>query len=362
MVTRVMANKSSQEKHESTAGWFSNYLNNLPVGIYRSTIEGRFVYCNHHMTRIFGFDTVEELLEFPVVNLYWEKQDRGNFIRRIMEQGHAEEITLPMKTRNEEPIWCAVAARAVFDDDGIMIYLDGVIRDITETMEQTEPGIRLDDMVNTINDLVIILDLDGTLLDINRAGADLLGARKIDLIDQTFADFIVQKDRGLFPLFLSEVRNIGRKEAILALLDSSNREFFIEFHAFLVRRTGKQDHIRGIARNITDRVRMQSQELVKERFQGVLEMAGGVAHKMNQPLTIMNNLVQEALNGIGSNSPERENILKIQDQIIKLNDIAKKIREIHRYEAMDYVGGVKIVDLDNASEARDLRMRREPHD
>ena len=349
MVTRVMTNKPSQEKHESTSGWFSMYLDNLPVGIYRSTVEGKFVYCNRSMTRIFGFNTVEELLEFPVVNLYWEKRDRGNFIRRIMEKGYAEEITLPMKTRNEEPIWCAMAARPVFDDDGIMIYLDVVIRDITEHMEQTEPGIRLDEMVNTINDLVIILDLDGTLLDINRAGADLLGARKMDLIDQTFADFIVQKDRGLFPLFLSEVRNTGKKEAILALLDSSNRELFIEFHAFLVRRTGKHDHIRGIARNITERVRMQSEELVKERFQGVLEMAGGVAHRMNQPLTIMNNLVQEALNRLSPDSQEFESIQKLQDQIIKLNDIAKKIREIHRYEAMDYVGGIKIVDLDNAS-------------
>jgi len=353
---------STQEKHESRAGWFSAYLDNLPVGIYRSTIEGKFVYCNRHMTRIFGFSSVEELLEFPVVNLYWEKRDRGNFIRGIMEQGHAEEITLPMKTRNEEPIWCAVAARPVFDDDGIIIYLDGVIRDITEHMEQTEPGIRLDEMVNTINDLVIILDLDGTLLDINRAGADLLGVRKMDLIDQTFADFIVQKDRGLFPLFLSEVRNTGRKEAILALLDSSNREIFIEFHAFLVRGTDKHDHIRGIARNITDRVRMQSEELVKERFQGVLEMAGGVAHRMNQPLTIMNNLIQEVLNGLPSESQEHDRIYKIQEQILKLNDIAKKIKDIHRYEAMDYVGGVKIVDLDHSSESPDLKMKRKPHD
>ena len=33
----------------------------------------------------------------------------------------------------------------------------------------------------------------------------------------------------------------------------------------------------------------------KEKLQGVLEMAGGVAHRLNQPLTIVNNLLDEVL-------------------------------------------------------------------
>jgi hypothetical protein len=32
-----------------------------------------------------------------------------------------------------------------------------------------------------------------------------------------------------------------------------------------------------------------------------------------------------------------------------LNDIIRKVANIHQYAAMDYVGGVKIVDIDNAS-------------
>ncbi len=329
--------------------WIFEFLDNLPVGIYRSTVEGKFVYCNSQMPRIFGFGSIPAIMDYPVVDLYWDKKDRGNFIQGIIERGHAEDISLPFKTLQGNPIWCAVTARPVFDDDGIMIYLDGTIRDITRHIEESEPGTQLDEMVNAINDLVIILDLDGRMLDINRAGAKLLGVRKGDLIDAQLEDFILEKDRSLFPLFLSEVRQAGRKEAILALSDQANQEHFIEFHAFLVRRAGKQDHIRGIARDITDRVRKQSEELVRERFQGVLEMAGGVAHKMNQPLTVVNHLVQELLQELEADHPLHDRMERIQTQIHKLNDIAAKIRGVHRYEAMDYVGGVKIVDLDKVS-------------
>jgi PAS domain S-box-containing protein len=347
--SNIMTQAPSHEMRGKPTRWLLDYLDNLPIGIYRSTIEGKFAYCNRRMIEIFGFDAIEEIMAYPVVNIYWDKRDRGNFIQRIMDNGHADEVCLPFKTRQGEPIWCAVTARPVFDEDGIMIYLDGIIRDITEHVEGTETGVRLDETVNQINDLVMILDLDGTLLDINHAGADLLGARKADLLDRALSEFVVEKDRGLLPVFFSEVRKSGRKEAILAMVDTSGQEHFIEFHAFLVRTTGRKDHIRGIARDITDKVRQQSEELIRERFQGVLEMAGGVAHKMNQPLTVVNNLVQQTLREIPEDHPLYARMQRIQVQIHNLNDVATKIRRIHRYEAMDYVGGVKIVDLDKAS-------------
>ncbi len=330
--------------------WVFDYLDNLPIGIYRSTVEGKFVYCNQSISRLFGFDSVSEMMSFPVVDLYWDKRDRGNLIKSVIELGHAEEMTLPFKTRQGAPIWCAVTASPVFDDDGIMIYLDGVIRDITEHVEGTEPGTRLDDMVTAINDVIIIMDLDGTILDINRAGAELLGARKAAIIDMELSEFILEKDRGLFPVFLSEVRRSGRKEAILAIVDlSQQEEHFIEFHALLVRGAGRQDQIRCIARDITDQVRRQSEELVKEKFQGVLEMAGGVAHQLNQPLTVVNHLVLEIMHEVSEDNPLYDRIQRIHTQVEKMNEIATKIRGVNRYEAMDYVGGLKIVDLDKAS-------------
>ncbi len=346
---KIMAKESSQELRTKATRWVFDYLDNLPIGIYRSTVEGKFVYCNQSISRMFGFDSVEETMAFPVVDLYWDKKDRGNLIRSVMERGRAEEIILPFKTRKGDPIWCAVTVHPVFDDDGIMIYLDGVIRDITEHVEGMGPGVQLDDTVNTINDMVIILDLDGTILDINRSGSQLLGARKADLVDMELSQFILEKDRGLFPVFLSEIRRSGRKDAILAIVDLSKREHFIEFHAFLVSGGGNQDHIRGVARDITNQVRRQSEELIRERFQGVLEMAGGIAHQLNQPLTVVNHLILETMREVPAESPLHERIKRVHAQIQKINEIALKIRGINRYEAMDYVGGLKIVDLDKAS-------------
>ena len=81
-------------------------------------------------------------------------------------------------------------------------------------------------------------------------------------------------------------------------------------------------------------------------------MAGGVAHSLNQPLTIVNNLLSELLAQQQPDDSIFPKLLKVHDQVIKMNEIANKIGNIKKYEAMDYVAGVKIVDIDKASWVR----------
>jgi PAS domain S-box-containing protein len=122
-------------------------------------------------------------------------------------------------------------------------------------------------------------------------------------------------------------------------------------------------HLDGMLRDVTAQVEngklaAQSDPVPVEKncgenqkFKGVLEMAGGVAHLVNQPLTVATNLVNELVAEKGRPEEQSQKLLRIQEQIQKLNDIIRKVANIHQYAAMEYVGGVKIVDIDNASQS-----------
>lgn len=86
-----------------------------------------------------------------------------------------------------------------------------------------------------------------------------------------------------------------------------------------------------------------------ERFQGVLEMAGGVSHHLNHPLMIITNLLEAMIARTEPGDPNYEPLRKINDQIQKLVKLARKIGGIKKYESMDYVAGIRIVDIDRAS-------------
>jgi C4-dicarboxylate-specific signal transduction histidine kinase len=89
-----------------------------------------------------------------------------------------------------------------------------------------------------------------------------------------------------------------------------------------------------------------------------LEMAGGVAHRLNQPLTIINNLINEILTELRQDSQIYGKIVNVHNQIKKMNDITDKLSRIKKYEAMDYVAGIKIVDIEKASWSRDKEEDR----
>jgi len=334
---------------DSSAGRYTDFFNSIPAAIYRTTVEGRIVYCNRAYAHIFGFDSVSELIDYPVVNLYRNKKDRGVLVNSIIQRGRVTDLPLSFKKKDGTPIWCTVTARAVIDEDGIVGHLDGVMKDITGEIEEKDVEPSLDGAFNDLNYCIIIFDLQGNLLDINEAGVKLIGFSKDELIGRSLSEFILPGQRVLFLLFLSDILKIGHEEVILPMVDKNGEKRHIEFNATLVKKNGRAHHIKGIARDITKRAEQQKSRSNKDKFQGVLEMAGGVAHRLNQPLTIVSNLIDEVLSDLHSDNQNYKKIVTMHQQIKRMNEITKKIGSIKKYEAMDYVAGIKIVDIDKAS-------------
>ena len=67
------------------------------------------------------------------------------------------------------------------------------------------------------------------------------------------------------------------------------------------------------------------------------------------PLTLINNYLSEILSEPDNQKKNYRRILKVQEQINKLIETVKKISSIKKYETMEYVAGIKIVDIDKAT-------------
>ena len=344
-----MAGADSQNLSDGSARRYIEFINSIPLAIYRTTIEGNIVFCNGGFAQTLGFDSPDELIGTPAINLYRNKKDRGLLVDAIMQRGRVFDLPISFLKKNGTPIWCAVTASAVLDDDGIAVHLDGVLKDITDEIEEKSEAPKLDEIPRDPRDIIIYIDLQGNLIDITDAGAGLLGLSVSATVGKSLSDFIIPKHRKLFLLFLSDLLKLGSGEIILALIDGSGREHFLECHAVLVKKDGKAHHIKSIARDITEKIKKQKDRTNTDKFKGVLEMAGGVAHRLNQPLTIVNNLINDLINDFRPDDPLIQKIMTINNQIQKMNEITEKIGNIKKYEAMEYVAGIKIVDIDKAS-------------
>jgi hypothetical protein len=70
---------------------------------------------------------------------------------------------------------------------------------------------------------------------------------------------------------------------------------------------------------------------------------------MGKELMIMRNAVTEVLSSMSPEEPNYRSVMKIHRQVERISEIAEKIGNIKRYKPMEYVAGIKIVDIDKTS-------------
>ena len=220
---------------DSTITRYADFLNSVPVALFRTTIEGKIVYCNRGYARIFGFESPDELIGSPVIERYRNKKDRGLMVHSILQRGRLSDLPVPFLKKDGSPLWCAVTVKAVLDDDGIIVHLDGTLRDITTDIDEEDLSGGLHSAVSDVDDIILIFDLHGKILEINQAGLNQLGFDKPDMLTKSLSDFLVPQHKELFFLLLKDILKLKSEEITLGILDKHGNQHQIECHNYLVK-------------------------------------------------------------------------------------------------------------------------------
>jgi PAS domain S-box-containing protein len=145
-VTGIVLAKNSRSQESRIADLtksnvnFASLLNNLPVGVYRTTPEGRVLQTNLQFAKILGYENPQELRDINLNEAYTNKSDRQAFLKRLREAPVFGEFEL--RRKDERMVWVREYPRATLKVDGTIEYIDGVcveahgidaiVRDITE--------------------------------------------------------------------------------------------------------------------------------------------------------------------------------------------------------------------------------------
>ncbi len=124
-------NKALRESEEKYRSIFDNSIE----GIYQTTPEGRFIDANAAFCQMLGYKSFEEL-NTTVTDisrqLYVDPEDRAKIISQIETEGTAKGFETRFRTKNGDIIWVNINMRAVRDNDGNLLYYEGIDEDITK--------------------------------------------------------------------------------------------------------------------------------------------------------------------------------------------------------------------------------------
>ncbi len=122
MTERKLMESLLQESEEK----YRNLVDNAPVGIYKATLNGDFLYVNKALATIFEFASPEEMMSEGVSLRYKNNEDRMGLLNELKKTGKVEDFELDTLSKTGKAIQLLI--RATLEGDTI----SGMVLNITE--------------------------------------------------------------------------------------------------------------------------------------------------------------------------------------------------------------------------------------
>jgi len=120
---------------------YRGLFNDVPVGLYRTTPEGRILDANPALVEMLGYPDRASLLATKATDLYIGPGDRERWQALVESEGIVREFEHRLRRCDGTTIWVEDSARVVMDADGRPSYYDGSMKDIT-ARRQAEEALR----------------------------------------------------------------------------------------------------------------------------------------------------------------------------------------------------------------------------
>ena len=235
-----------------------------------------------------------------------------------------------------------------------------IARDITER-KQGQAGVRASeerfrDLVENANDIIFSCDMSGNITSLNRAGRKLTGYSSVEALKMNFAETVVpehiEKAKQMFSRkTVADVAAVYELEIVTKAGDRAA----LEVSSRAISSEGKPVGIQGVARDITERKRVEEALRTREvqvqqsqRLEAVGQLAGGVAHDFNNLLTVIIGYSELSLRRLGAEDPIARNIEEIKRTAERAASLTRQLLAFSRKQILE----PKVLDLNN--EVRDM--------
>ena len=130
----VTERKKAEEALLKSEKQYRDLFENAPIGIYRTTPDGRMLVANPALIHMLGYSSFEELAQR---NLDEEASKRGyprsEFKELIEREGKVTGFESGQTVEGGTPIFFRESAQAICNSSGTIIYYEGTVEDITES-------------------------------------------------------------------------------------------------------------------------------------------------------------------------------------------------------------------------------------
>ena len=278
-----------EEALQASEQRYRSLIENAMIGIYQSTLEGKFLMVNPAFVRMLGYDSVDEVYQLDIArDVYLVPSDRLRFLEAIEKTYRVVDFEQRLRRKDGSVIVVRETSRKLQDEHG-KVYFEGLVQDVTEQKRYEDELSFHASVLDNVYDSIISTDRFYRILTWNKASESLYGWKADEVVGKYVYDVFRTMElvsavdrrrflrsiaeRGSFHLILKQPKKDGTLvdvEALLTVLKDSQ---------------GRRVGLVGITRDIT--AQRKAEDELRRIYDAITTVAG-------EPQDVFDILVQHA--------------------------------------------------------------------
>ncbi len=334
---RGSALRQSEEKYRTL-------VETMPNGFYISTPEGYFLDANPAFINMLGYDSLDELKKVYIPSDIYVHE-----IERETAQKNTEFINKfeshRLKRKDGTIILIEDSARYIKDKDGVVLYKEGICKDVTER-KHAEEALKKSHatfltVLDSIDATIYVADLKTYKILFNNKymiknfGKDTVGEICWD---------VFRKESGQCPDCTNNklIDENGEPTDVFVWQGQNpiTKKWYINYDRAIPWTDGRLVKLQ-IATDISDLKKLEEELSQAHKMESIGTLAGGVAHDFNNILFPIMGHIEMLMEDVRKDSPFQESLNEIYNGALRARDLVKQILTFSRQES----GDVKLIKI-----------------
>lgn len=327
----------------------------IPDIVVTLSSDGRLLSCSPASLPLLGF-APEELVgrrldELPALDgegLAVAARE----VRAVLDGTRTGAVLVPVVHRNGSRRWFEVRAGVGRESDGSTV-LRAILRDTTERHVAEQ---RLRAIVESTNDIILIMDATGVIRFENAAVERILGFVPGERVGRSVLDYVHPDDHATATARLADIQAPDATTAVtVRFRHKSGAWRTLETYGRNMLHVSEVSGILGVARDITERLRLQERLEAAERLDSIGRLAGGIAHDFNNLLAVVLASAEDLRQSPAFDTDTQHGLSLIIDAAERARDLTARLLAFARRQPSDRIG---VVDVASVLESMAPLLRR----
>jgi len=343
--------KQGEKELRDTCDYLENLIEHANSSIIVWDQEFRITRFNRAAEQLSGYGAKEVLgQELQILFPEARRDELLNMVAPTLDDEHWNSLEIPILHKNGDIRIVLWNSANIYAKDGNMVVATIVQgQDITERM-QAEEALRKSEskyrsLIQYSNDAVYLLFKDKFEM-INPKFSEMLGvtAEEVKAPEFNFMQLVAPKSRSL----IEERKRMVQRGKVppsryeFVALSKDGKEIEVEASVAKIP-YGDGTAVQGILRDISERKQLEAQLRQAVKMEAVGQFAGGIAHDLNNLLTVISGNANLALMSLPSNEPLIYELSQIDKAVKRATNLISRLLAFARRQTLQ----PKIVDLNS---------------